>query len=275
MPIGSGLSSSAAFEVLIANVIKQLTFNETLTRLEIAAIAKTAENDYFGKPCGFMDQIACAFSDILHIDFARPDQPVIEAIELEFEQYGYQLAIVNTGGDHADLTDEYAAIPKEMFAAAKAIGKECGREIELEQFIAKAKTIREQSGDRALLRLYHFLLENERAIQQAQALKHKNIELFIQLVNDSGNSSFKYLQNCVSTKHNASQPIPVALLMTEHFLQGKGACRIHGGGFAGTIQVLIPIDRFQAYTQYMEQVFGTGSVIALHIRQSGFELFEL
>ncbi len=275
VPIGSGLSSSAAFEVLIANIIKELTGCKSLTRLEVAAIAKEAENTYFGKPCGFMDQIACAFSDILHIDFADPDQPEIRAMELDFEQHGLQLAIVNTGGDHADLTDEYAAIPKEMFAAAQVCGKRFGRELELNDFFTHATQIRRQAGDRAFLRLYHFLMENERAVQQAKALKEQQLEVFLKLVNESGNSSFKYLQNCVSTKDSTSQPIPAALLMTEYFLQGKGAGRVHGGGFAGTIQVLVPLKQFRAYTQFMEQVFGAGSVTPLHIRQSGFELFEL
>lgn len=274
VPIGSGLSSSAAFEVLTANIINKFTGGKAITRLEAAAIAKEAENTYFGKPCGFMDQIACAYADILHIDFNDPDQPEITAIELDFEQHGFQLAIVNTGGDHADLTDEYAAIPKEMFAAAKVCGKQVGRELEPADFFTHATQIRNQAGDRAFLRLYHFLMENDRAVRQAKALKEQQLDTFIKLVNDSGNSSFKYLQNCVSIKDSTSQPIPAALLMTEYFLQGKGGCRVHGGGFAGTIQVLVPLDAFRAYKEFMEQVFGAGSVIPLHIRQSGFELFE-
>ncbi len=274
VPVGSGLSSSAAFEVLICLILKKLTGNTTLTTFDIAKIAKDAENVHFGKPCGFMDQIACAYNGILHIDFDDPMKPDIHPIDFNFEQHGYQLVIVQTGGDHVNLTEEYAAIPRDMKAAAKCVGKEVAREVSIDQLWNNATRIREEAGDRAFLRLYHFITENERAMLQAEALRQNNIVQFLQYVKTSGDSSFKYLQNCVDLQNQKHQPIPAALAMSDYFLRDQGACRVHGGGFGGTIQCLVPMTMFAEYKDFIENCFGKGSVIPLHVRQSGFEYIE-
>lgn len=275
IPVGSGLSSSAAFEVLISCIFNTLSNNGKISTLETALVAKEAENLHFGKPCGFMDQIACAFNGILHIDFNDPDQPVIIPVKLNFEDHGYQLAIINSGGDHANLTDEYAAIPAEMFEASRSLGKDFGRDITLDELMAGAKKIRIEAGDRAFLRLYHFINENKRAIEQAEVLQQGDLSAFLHLARASADSSYRFLQNCASIKDHHSQPIPVALAMSEHFLKGDGMSRVHGGGFAGTIQALVPLSQFNEYKQYMEIVFGADSVIPLHIRQPGFSSFQL
>ncbi len=275
IPIGSSLSSSAAFEVLVSTIFNWLLNSGKISPLEIAQTSKDAENNYFNKPCGFMDQSSCAFSGVLHIDFGNPESPIIESISIDFEEFGYQLAIVETGGDHSNLTDEYAAIPNEMRAAARSLGQEYGKGLTENDLFKNSIHVRKKVGDRAFLRLFHFIGENRRAIDQAKALQEKNIDQFLRLVRKSGDSSYRFLQNCASIQDISQQPIPVALAMTEHFLDGQGACRVHGGGFAGTIQVFIPTDRFLAYQDFMEHSFGVGSVIPLHVRQPGSEYFEL
>ena len=272
VPMGSGLSSSAAFEVGIGQIFNQL-FNEgSVPPVELARIGRRAENLHFGKPCGFMDQIACAVQGVLSIDFLDVEAPVVTEVDVDFEASGYQLAVVDTGGDHADLTPEYAAIPEEMTRAAQVLGQDFARGLTMEQVLASASEIRQQVGGRALLRLMHFIEESERAKLQADILRQGDFQKYLELVNASGDSSWKLLQNCISTVHSDEQPITVALALTERFLQGVGAWRIQGGGFAGTIQAYVPIDRFADYKAYMETVFGFGAVLPLSIRKPGNEL---
>ncbi|PID77374.1 MAG: galactokinase [Deltaproteobacteria bacterium] len=272
IPIGAGLSSSAALGVLICLIIKKLTGNHKISTLDIARIAKEAENLHFGKPCGFMDQIACAFNGVLHIDFADMENPVIQPLEFDFNQHGYQLTIVQTGGSHAGLTDKYAAVPVDMAAAAGSLGHKLPTAVSMPEIIENAAKIRGDAGDMAFLRLYHFIDENKRVREQVKALKNGNIKDFIKYMRASGNSSFKYLQNCSETL-STDQPIPAALAISEYLLQGRGACRVHGGGFAGTIQALVPLNEFAIYQKIMNNCFGDGAVVPIHIRPGGLEYF--
>ncbi|QJB55351.1 galactokinase family protein [Pseudodesulfovibrio sp. zrk46] len=272
VPVGAGLSSSAAFEVCIGRIFNELFNDGTVSRVELARIGRRAENLHFGKPCGFMDQLACAVQGVLSIDFKDEQNPKVTEVDVDFESFGYQLCVVDTGGDHADLTPEYAAIPEEMCSAARVLGQETARGLTMELVLEKAAEIRRLAGGRGLLRLIHFIEESERAQLQADVLRHGDIHKFLRLVNASGDSSWKLLQNCISLKHANEQPITVALTLTERFLEGRGAWRIQGGGFAGTIQAYVPSEMFESYTAYMETVFGSGSVVPLRIRKSGNEV---
>ncbi|MBI9079990.1 MAG: galactokinase [Pseudodesulfovibrio sp.] len=269
VPMGSGLSSSAAFEVCIGQIFNQLFNDGRVLPIELARIGRMAENVYFGKPCGFMDQITCAMQGVLSIDFQDQSEPLVQEIEFDFADSGYQLAVVDTGGSHADLTPEYAAIPDEMKRASRLFGQEMARGLTLQQVLDKASEIRREVGDRPLLRLIHFIEENERAIHQAAALRSGDMEQYLDMVNASGESSWRLLQNCISTTNFMEQGIPLALTLTERFLQGKGAWRIQGGGFAGTIQAYVPNDRFEAYQTFMDGLFGPGSVLPLQVRKPG------
>ncbi|QGY41976.1 galactokinase [Pseudodesulfovibrio cashew] len=272
VPMGVGLSSSAAFEVCMGQVLNQL-FNEgRVTPLELARFGQQAENVHFGKPCGLMDQLACAAQGVLSIDFADPASPVTRQVDFDFGATDYQLAVVDTGGSHADLTPEYAAIPAEMGRAARVLGQETARGLTVAQVLDAAPTIRREAGDRALLRLLHFIEESDRAQAQAEALAQGDMTAFLRLVLASGDSSWRLLQNCVSTIRPEEQPIPLALTLTERFLGGNGAWRIQGGGFAGTIQAYVPRDRFPDYQAYMEAVFGLGAVLPLRVRRPGLDL---
>lgn len=275
IPMGSGLSSSAAFEVLIANIFNTFANHNKISKEQIALIAQTAENIYFGKPCGLMDQLSCAVGGLLHIDFDKPEKPVIHPVTANLEDSGHQIVIVNTGSDHSDLTPEYAAIPEEMLAAAHCLGKEYARDISLQQLQENTQLIREKCGDRSLLRLYHFITENQRAIQQAKALEHKDFETFFQLVRQSADSSYRFLQNCYSTITPARQPIATALALSEMNLGETGCSRVHGGGFEGTIQAFVPQASLGSYISFMESHFGSGSVVPLHIRPAGHDYFVL
>ncbi len=272
VPMGAGLSSSAAFEVLVGAIFSQLYNSGSVPTLRIASVARMAENVYFQKPCGLMDQIACAFKGVSEIDFGNPDAPVIEPIECDVESAGYRLAVINTGGDHADLTSEYAAIASEMHAAAKLLGQDYARGISVEQILESASWLREKVGERAVLRLLHFVEDDARVDRQARALRSGNMNQFLKLVNDAGESSCRLLQNCFCTNKPTEQPIPLALALTERLLGGKGAWRIQGGGFAGTIQAYVPHDAFADYVGAMERVFGPNSVVPLHIRATGPEV---
>ncbi len=275
VPVGSGLSSSAAFEVLIGSMFNRFANEMGISRIELAKLAQRAENNYFGKPCGLMDQLACALGGLLNIDFSSPENPVITPIDCDFERSGYLPVIVHTGSDHSDLTYEYAVIPEEMIKAAKCLGAEFGRDVTLEQLLAGANTIREQCGDRALLRLYHLIGENRRAVEQAEALKTGDYATFFQLVRLSGDSSSRFLQNCYSTATPLKQPISVALALSEIHLGSDGYVRVHGGGFEGTIQAFVRENMLDSYTAFMESYFGKGSVIPIHIRPSGHHYFAL
>jgi galactokinase len=270
---GSGLSSSAAVEALFGKIFDSLYGEGKRSALELAQIGQIAENTYFGKPCGLEDQTACAFGGAVAIDFGDPLQPLVRQIGFDPEAEGYALCVVDTHGSHADLTPDYAAIPAEMQAVARLFGKEVLREITLEQVLDRAAAIREAAGDRALLRAIHFFNENRRVDAQLAALENRDIDRFLSLVNQSGYSSSELLQNIYSPKQPAEQGISTALALTRNFIAveavGKGACRVHGGGFAGTIQAYIPLDRMAAYRRCMEGVFGAGAVTALRIRPVG------
>jgi galactokinase len=270
---GSGLSSSAAVEALLGRIFDGLYGGGKRSALELAQIGQIAENTYFGKPCGLEDQIACAFGGAVGIDFGDPAQPLIQAIRFEPEAAGYALCVVDTHGSHADLTADYAAIPAEMKAVAGLFGREVLRELAPEQVLERAAEIRKAAGDRALLRAIHFFNENRRVDAMLAALENKDINRFLDLVNRSGESSAELLQNIYSPKQPAEQGVSVALALTRDFIAseagGAGACRVHGGGFAGTIQAYVPLDRMDAYRRRMEAVFGAGAVTGLRIRPVG------
>jgi len=271
---GSGLSSSAAFGMLLGGIIHHLFNGCGTTAFDLAGIAKQAENEFFGKPCGFMDQLTSALGGILHIDFKSHLDPDVERIDFEFAPAGYQLAVVDTGGNHAELTAEYAAITEEMRSAALLLGKEVLRGLSIEEVIAAVARLRPKAGDRAILRTIHFIEENRRVGAMVTALRHNRMDKYLGLVSASGDSSWRLLQNCFRTSTPQMQAIPLALNLTERFLDGNGACRVHGGGFEGTIQAYVPRARFDDYRQFMERVFGSGSVMALRIRRPGLSLLR-
>ena len=266
---GSGLSSSAAFEVLIGTIFSYLYNEGKVSAVKIAQIAQHAENVYFGKPSGLMDQMASSVGGFITIDFKDTENPVIDAISYDFAASGYNLCIVDTKGNHADLTPEYAAIPVEMKSVAKFFGKSELRDITKEQLIENIAEVRKACGDRAVARAFHFFDDNERVGKEAAALRGGDINGFLKLVTESGNSSFKYLQNIFATKTPAEQGLVIGLYMSENILAGRGAVRVHGGGFAGTIQAFVPSDMTEEYAEKMEKVFGKGSCYKLYIRPVG------
>jgi len=266
---GSGLSSSAVIEVLIGTILNGLYNHDEISPGEIARTGQVAENAYFGKPCGRMDQIACALGGILHMDFENPDSPLIDAVDFDFGRQGYRILIVDTGGSHADLTDDYAAIPREMQDVAGELGHNVCRDTRVDDLMERAASLREKTGDRALLRALHFHSENQRVTDQVQALRSGDFNRFLDLVQASGDSSIKWLQNIYSTSNPSEQGISLALALTEKYAAGVGACRVHGGGFAGTILALLPDPRADAYVALMASVFGPGCVLKLSVRTHG------
>ena len=266
--MGSGLSSSASFESLIGEIQNALYNDNKLSPVEIAKIGQYAENVYFGKPCGLMDQMGCSVGGIMSIDFKDNDNPIIEKVEYDFEKAGYALMIVDAKGDHSGLTNEYAAIREEMNAIANYFGKKVCRDITKEQLLENASKLRAEIGDRAVMRAYHFLEENERVINQINALKNNDINTYLKLMNESGLSSFMYLQNCFSITSSKSMGVALGICLTKDFLKGEGACRVHGGGFAGTIQALVPVNRVDEYKKFMDSIFGDGSAVKIRVRQS-------
>ena len=271
---GSGISSSAAFEVMVGNILNYLYNDGEVSNVEIAKMAQFAENHYFGKPCGLMDQTACAVGGFITIDFLDPSSPKIESLDFDLTGAGYSLCLVNTGGNHADLNEDYASVPAEMKAVAHLLGQDVLRGLTTDDLIAKAPEIRSQCGDRALLRAMHFITENARVDEQVAALKQGDIDRFFRGVRDSGNSSFKYLQNVYTVKNVSEQGLSVALCITENFLAGcRAACRVHGGGFAGTIQAFVPTELTSKYKSLIDSVFGDGACHILSVRKAGaFEL---
>ena len=266
---GSGLSSSAAFEVLIGTIINEL-FNEgKLSAEEIAMIGQYAENVYFGKPCGLMDQMASSVGSLVYIDFENPKEPKVEKIDFDLAEAGYALCIIDSGADHADLTDEYAAIPYEMKQVCSLFGKEVLRQIPEETFLAALPSLRGQVSDRAVLRALHIYRENERVAQQAQALKTQDVDTFLKLVKESGNSSWEYLQNITPAGAVKHQEVAVALALCDTYLRGQGAYRVHGGGFAGTVQAFVPVGMLENFKASIEAVLGENSCHVLNIRQQG------
>ena len=269
---GSGMSSSAAFEVMIGNILNSLYNGGSVSNVEIAKMAQYAENVYFGKPSGLMDQMACAVGGLITIDFADPASPIIEKLDFDLTSAGYALCIVDTGGSHADLNEDYASVPAEMKSVAALFGKSYLRETTADEIIANAALIREKCGDRALLRALHFHGENDRVDNQVASLKDGDVSGFLSGVTASGNSSYKFLQNVYTTKNVKEQGLSVALCLTEKYLSGvagQSACRVHGGGFAGTVQVFLPADEAGGYKRYIESVFGGGACYILLIRQAG------
>lgn len=269
--IGSGLSSSASVEVLIGTIFNHLYNNGKIPAEEIAKIGQFAENEFFKKPCGLMDQMASAVGGIISIDFKNKDNPEINKIDSDFSQYGYSLLVVHTGGSHINLTDDYAAVPAEMREVARTLGSETCRDIDYNNFVNNINKIRGKVGDRAVLRAYHFFKENERVKQQIEELNKNNFNKFLKLVNDSGNSSFKWLQNIYSSNDINYQPISLTLAVTEEFIDriGQGACRIHGGGFEGTILVFLPSEYVNEFKKYISRIFNGYSILDLTVRQYG------
>ena len=267
---GSGLSSSAAFEDMVGNILNHMYNDGSVDNVEIAKLAQYAENVFFGKPCGLMDQVACAVGGIVAIDFKDPTSPVIDQVDFDMAEQGYNLCIVNTGGNHADLTDDYASVPAEMKSVAAHFGKAVLREVSEEELIAAIPTLREKVGDRAILRAMHFINENKRVIKQKNALMAGDLDGFFSEVLSSGKSSFCYLQNVYTCKNLTEQGLSLALCLAEGYLSGKRAAwRVHGGGFAGTIQAFVPSAEVEGFRALMDSVFGEGKCIVLRIRPEG------
>jgi galactokinase len=267
--MGAGLSSSAAFETIIGTILSGLYNNMEVSPVFIAQAGQYAENVYFGKPCGLMDQMACSVGGLINIDFADPAEPVMRKVEVEFEDYHHSLCIVDTKGSHADLTDEYAAVPAEMKAVAEKLGKPVLRQIDAEEFYKNIPELRDELGDRAVLRAIHFLNENERVGKQVAALNEGRFADFLQLVKESGNSSFKYLQNVYTSKDVQNQAMSIGLAVAETVLGDHGVSRVHGGGFAGTIQIFVENEFVPEIKAAMDGVFGEGSCHVLKVRKYG------
>ena len=267
---GSGLSSSAAFEDMVGNILNHFYNDGKVENPEIAKIAQYAENVFFGKPCGLMDQTACAVGGFVAIDFKDPKNPIIEKLDFDLTGAGYSLCIVNTGGNHADLNDDYASVPAEMKGVAAHFGKPVLREVEEADIIAAIPELREKCGDRAIMRALHFVNENKRVAAQTEALKSGDLAKFFEGVHASGNSSFKYLQNVYTTKNITEQGLSLALCLAERVLTGRDAAwRVHGGGFAGTIQAFIKNEDIADFRRVLDGAFGEGATTVLKVRPYG------
>ena len=266
---GSGLSSSAAFEVLVGTIVNHLFWEGKATQPEVAQIGQYAENVFFGKPCGLMDQMASSVGNLVTIDFFDREKPVIEPVDFDFAACGHALCIIDSGADHADLTDEYAAVPGEMKAVAAHLGKEVLTQIDEKDFYNAIPELRKVCGDRAVLRAIHFYQENARVPHQVAALREGNFDQFLSLVKQSGHSSYMYLQNVIPAGYKQHQDVAVALALCEHYLAGRGAYRVHGGGFAGTVQAFVPYDMLDAFVAGVDGVLGAGACHVLSIRPQG------
>lgn len=267
--IGAGLSSSAAFEIIVGTIISGL-FNEmSISPVLLAKVGQFAENVYFGKPCGLMDQMACSVGGLIHIDFKDQEEPVVEKVPSDFEAHQYSLCIVDTKASHANLTEDYAAIPAEMKKVATFFKKNVLREVDEKDFYSQISGLRSILGDRPVLRALHFFEEEKRVEEQVKALKNDDFEEFLKLIKESGDSSFKYLQNVYTNRKVQDQAVSVALGVTESVLKDHGVCRVHGGGFAGTIQVFVENSFVEEYRQAIDSVFGKGSCHVLKVRQYG------
>ena len=266
---GAGMSSSAAFEVLIGNILSGLYNEGNISPVLIAQAGQYAENVFFGKPCGLMDQMASSVGNLIFIDFADVKNPVIKKVNVNLEDFNHSLCIVDTKGSHADLTDEYAAIPEEMKRVAAYFGKEILKQVDKNEFYTNIPEIRKVAGDRAVLRAMHWFEETDRVIDQVNALEEENFEEFKKLIKSSGDSSFKYLQNVYSVKNLSRQEMAVGLALSDVILKGKGVSRVHGGGFAGTIQAFVPNDIVDIYKKNMEDIFGEDACHVLKIRKYG------
>jgi galactokinase len=269
--VGSGLSSSASFEVLLGTIVNTLYNGNRMKAEAIAMVGCYAENVYFGKPCGLMDQMACAVGGIISIDFKDAKKPVVKKVRFDFSRQKYRLLVVDTGGNHTDLTEDYTSVPAEMKSVAACFSKKVCREISYNELASGIEALRTSVGDRAILRALHFLEENDRVALQVKALLKNDFLEFLNLVTASGDSSFKWCQNCYTTKNPREQGVSIALAFTRRYLDKikQGACRVHGGGFAGTIQVFIPQKHVEAYRALMEAIFKRKSVLTLNIRPYG------
>ena len=266
---GSGLSSSAAFEVLIGTIVNHLFFGGRVSQPEIAQIGQYAENVFFGKPCGLMDQTASAVGNLVTIDFFDKDHPVIEPVDFDFSACGHALCIIDSQASHADLTDEYAAIPGELKQICAYFGKEVLTQISEADFFAAIPALRKICPDRAVLRAIHFYQENARVPQQVEALRRGDFAAFLELVKQSGYSSYMYLQNVIPAGYVEHQDVAVSLALCEHYLRGKGAYRVHGGGFAGTVQAFVPFELLDSFRAGIDAVLGQGACHVLSIRPQG------
>ena len=266
---GSGLSSSAAYEVLIGTVINHLFFDCKASQAEVAQIGQYAENVFFGKPCGLMDQTASAVGNLVTIDFFDKEHPDIRPVAFDFSSCGHALCIIDSGADHADLTDEYAAVPGEIKAVAAHFGREVLTQIDEREFYANIPALRNACGDRAVMRCIHFYQENARVPRQVAALEQGDFDTFLKLIRESGYSSYMYLQNVIPAGYKKHQDVALALAMCEHFLEGRGAYRVHGGGFAGTVQAFVPYDILDSFVAGIDGVLGEGACHVLSIRPQG------
>ena len=266
---GSGLSSSAAFEVLLGTICNSLFFDNKLPMPEIAKIGQYAENFYFDKPCGLMDQMASAVGNLVSIDFNDPENPIITPVDFDFSQSGHALCIIDSKASHADLTDEYAAVPKDMKAIAGHFGQTALRDVPEETFYKNISTLRQLYGDRPVLRAIHFYEDNRRVGEQVKALQNNDFDTFLQLVRQSGQSSWMYLQNVVPAGYIAHQDMAIALAVCHKLLGERGAYRVHGGGFAGTVQAFVPDDMLDTFRVGIDAVLGQGACHVLSIRPYG------
>ena len=266
---GSGLSSSAAFEVLVGTIINHLFFDGKVSQPEVAKIGQYAENVFFGKPCGLMDQTASAVGGLVTIDFADKENPLIRPVSFDFSTTGHALCIIDSQADHADLTDEYAAITRELKDICGYFGKEVLTQVDEAAFYAAIPALRERCGDRAVMRAIHVFNENNRVPRQVACLEQGDFAGFLQMETESGRSSWMYLQNVIPTGSTAAQAVAVALALCEHALQGRGAYRVHGGGFAGTVQAFVPFDMLEQFKTQIDTALGEGACHVLSIRPEG------
>ncbi len=266
---GSGMSSSAAFEVLVGTILSGLYNDGAVSQVDIAIASQQAENQFFGKPSGLMDQMACSVGGMIYIDFALPEKPEIRKIQTDFSQYGHALCIVDTKGSHADLTPDYAAVPSEMKQVAAFFGEDVLRAVDEKAFYENIAALREKMPDRPILRAHHFFTEEHRVDAQVQNLEQGNFDAFLKTETASGRSSFQYLQNVYSAAKPEEMGVAIGLAASERVLNGRGACRVHGGGFAGTIQAFVPQDLVPAYAAELDGIFGPGSCHVLQIRKYG------
>lgn len=271
VPKGSGLSSSASFEVLVGAIVNNLFNDGKMSAVENAIIGQWSENNFFGKPCGLMDQTACSVGGLITIDFKDPSKPIVKEVDFDFVSTGFALVITDVGGGHHDAASqaEYASLPTEMKAVAAELGAKVLREVTLEQIVDAIPEIRKKTGDRAILRAYHFQGDNQRVVDQVAALEKNDFQTFLKLVVESGYSSYMYNQNIFDVVHKDDQVVSLALALSEMILKGKGAWRVHGGGFGGTIQAFVPQDLLDKYVNTLEHVYGKGSCHKLFIRSKG------
>jgi galactokinase len=271
VPKGSGLSSSASFEVLIGAIINQLFNDGKMSKVENAIVGQWAENNYFGKPCGLMDQTACSVGGLITIDFENPTKPIVKEVNFDFVSTGFALVITDVGGGHDDAASqaEYASLPTEMKSVAAELGVDVLRKVTLQQIVENIPEIRKKTGDRAILRAYHFQGDNQRVVDQVAALENNDFQAFLKMVVESGYSSYMYNQNIFDVVHKDEQVVSLALALSEMILKGKGAWRVHGGGFGGTIQAFVPQDILGEYVNTLEHVYGKGSCHKLFIRAEG------